>query len=109
MAEEKIYCGRGKILPGKNGYADRIKLSFGDKDRAKLEEFKNAKGYTNLIVCQSKEPDKYGNTHYCVIDTWQPSEPQKNDHPIAQQPKPLPVSSDTPAPTEDTPSEEMPF
>ena len=106
MAEEKIYCGRGKILPGKNGYADRIKLSFGDKDRAKLEEFKTAKGYTNLIVTQSKEPDKYGNTHYCVIDTWQPTSQPQAAAPATQA---APTKNSAPEPSEDTPADDMPF
>jgi hypothetical protein len=101
MSEPKIYCGRGKLLKGKDGWKDRIKLSFGETDRALLEKHKSERGWTNLVVCEAKQADKYGNTHYGVIDTWRPAQAEgtntatpKTDvstgEPVKDQDEPMP-------------------
>ena len=73
MAEIKIYCGRGSALKGREDLPVRVKLSFGDRDRALLEQHKNDKGWVSIIVAKSREPDKFGNTYYATIDTWKPT------------------------------------
>lgn len=41
-----------------------------------LNPLKNEKGYVNLNIHELREIDKYGNTHYIVLDEWKP-EPKK--------------------------------
>ena len=110
MPDSKIYCGSGKILPGKGDFPPRLKVSFNDKDRALLEQHKNAKGYTNLIWNKRREADKYGNTHYGVIDTWQPSGPraQTPTAPTRQEPSGPPAQPNG-EPMPENELESMPF
>jgi len=36
-----------------------------------LDKMENGKIRVN--ICQRKEPDKHGNTHYVVVDDWKPA------------------------------------
>jgi hypothetical protein len=69
---EKKYVGSSKNIQGKFGEIQ--KLSFSKKDLEVLLDNLNEKGYVNLNRIAKKETDKYGNTHYLIIDEWQPQE-----------------------------------
>jgi nicotinate-nucleotide pyrophosphorylase len=59
-------------LRGKQGNYG-IKLSGkADEIIEEIRKHQNSKGYINLEVKQRKEADKYGNTHYVVVDTFEP-------------------------------------
>jgi hypothetical protein len=69
---EKKYVGSSKNIQGKFGEIQKI--SFSRKDLDLMMDNINEKGYVNLNRIAKKETDKYGNTHYLVIDEWQPQE-----------------------------------
>jgi deoxycytidine triphosphate deaminase len=71
---EKKYVGNSKNIQGKFGEIQKI--SFSKKDLELLLDNLNEKGYVNLNRIAKKETDKYGNTHYMVIDEWKPEEKQ---------------------------------
>ena len=37
-----------------------------------LNKHTNSKGYVNIDLLRRKEADKQGNTHYAVLNEWQP-------------------------------------
>jgi hypothetical protein len=69
---EKKYVGSSKNIQGKFGEIQKI--SFSKKDLDLMMDNLNERGYVNLNRIAKKETDKYGNTHYLVIDEWQPQE-----------------------------------
>jgi hypothetical protein len=71
---EKKYVGNSKNIQGKFGEIQKI--SFSRKDLELLLDNLNEKGYVNLNRVAKKETDKFGNTHYMVIDEWKPEEKQ---------------------------------
>jgi len=68
---EKIYCGAAKEIDGK--YGKQLKLAFGPKDLEALAAHRNERGWVNVWLHRRKEVGKNGETHYGVIDTWQPN------------------------------------
>lgn len=74
----KIYCGNGKEKRFDNG-GSIIEVLLDVDDLAK--NFKEH-GFTTgqgkrkirVKVCQGREVDQYGNTHYVEIDTWKPNQ-----------------------------------
>jgi heme-degrading monooxygenase HmoA len=42
-----------------------------------LNKHTNAKGYVNIDLLRRKEADKQGNTHYAVLNEWQPKSDYK--------------------------------
>lgn len=64
---EKIYVGRAKSKVNKFGSTE-IRLSFGDKDFEKLEQYRS-NGWVNLVIQTGKNGEPYA-----VIDTWKPTE-----------------------------------
>jgi heme-degrading monooxygenase HmoA len=42
-----------------------------------LKKHTNAKGYVNIDLLRRKEADKQGNTHYAVLNEWQPKSDYK--------------------------------
>jgi hypothetical protein len=69
---EKKYVGSSKNIQGKFGEIQKI--SFSKKDLQLMMDNLNEKGYVNLNRVAKKETDKFGNTHYLVIDEWQPQD-----------------------------------
>lgn len=69
---EKIYVGNGKVINGKFGQF--TKANFSRKNLETMLEYmdKNQTNYININLENRKEPDKYGNTLSCVIDTFKP-------------------------------------
>lgn len=86
---EKIYCGTGKVLAGKDGMPDRLKLSFGPNDLEALRANVNEKGWVSIVVAKRREPSASGQTHYGVVDTWRPTnqspEPAAAQHAAAKE------------------------
>ena len=37
----------------------------------------NEKGYCNIEIKERKEPGKYGDTHYAVLDEWKPEKKEE--------------------------------
>lgn len=69
MSETIYFKGFGSAKQSKYGIRISGKL---DKLIAELGNIANEKGYVNLEIKQRKEPDKFGNSHYIVVDTWEP-------------------------------------
>jgi hypothetical protein len=69
---EKKYLGSSRNIQGKFGEIQKI--SFSRKDLELMMDSLNEKGYINLNRIEKKEVDKYGNTHYLVIDEWKPKQ-----------------------------------
>ncbi len=67
---EKKYVGNSRNIQGK--YGEIQKISFSRKDLEVLLDNLNEKGYVNLNRIAKKETDKFGNTHYLVIDEYRP-------------------------------------
>lgn len=55
---------------------------------AEIRKHSNAKGYINLELKERREEGKYGQTHYVVVDTYEPAGQQ-------EQPAPPPPASQT--------------
>lgn len=70
MADEKIYCGNGKVI--KTQYGDLMKLSFTAEDLGKLQESLD-NGWVNVVVKERREPSEKGTTHYLEVDNWKPN------------------------------------
>lgn len=46
---------------------------------ASIKPLENKKGYVSLKIEKKREPGKYGDTHYCVENTWEPpAKPETN-------------------------------
>jgi hypothetical protein len=44
---------------------------------AEIQKHTNSKGYIRLELKERKEADKNGNTHYLIVDTWEPTPGQQ--------------------------------
>ena len=73
---DKLYVGKGKLV--KKPWGDELTLTFtqADCDKISTSIEQSGKKYARFDVKQRKLPDEYGNTHYMVLNTYQP--PQKN-------------------------------
>ncbi|RKX92022.1 MAG: hypothetical protein DRZ90_14335 [Spirochaetes bacterium] len=74
----KIYCGNGKEKQFQNG-GSLIEVMLDVDTLAKNFDaygFRTQAGKRKIRVkvCQSREVDQYGNTHYVEVDTWKPSQ-----------------------------------
>lgn len=84
---DRVYVGKGKRV-GKFG---NIKLGL------KLEGVNpNEKGYTNLIVSEMREPDKYGNEFTVYVDDYQPIGGNRVREPIQDIGQSEPIPDDSP-------------
>jgi hypothetical protein len=105
MADEKVYCGQGKVLPGRDGMPARLKFSLSKREVELLAEWAKETGWVNVVVSKRRTPSEKGVTHYGVIDTWKPT------------PRSEPVDARSPGSTVAAPAaaaaveaeEEMPF
>lgn len=84
----KIYCGNGTEKRFNNG-GSIIEVTL---DVDALAKNFNEHGFTTgqgkrkikVKVCQSREVDQYGNTHYVEVDTWKPQPKGRPDYPQQQ-------------------------
>jgi hypothetical protein len=71
---DKIYINGIYVKEIETKYGSLIKLSFKvDKFIEELKEHEK-KGYVNVLVNKRREKDKYGNTHYATLDTYEKKE-----------------------------------
>ena len=70
MADQKIYCGNGRVI--KTQYGDLMKLSFTAEDVEKLQNSLD-NGWVNVVVKERREVSDKGTTHYLEVDTWKPN------------------------------------
>ena len=74
----KIYCGSGKEKVFNNGGSLVEVLLDVDELAKNFKEHgfttKQGKRKIRVKVCQSREVDQYGNTHYVEVDTWKPKQ-----------------------------------
>jgi hypothetical protein len=64
-----IYCKKKTYGIGISGKASDI--------IAEIQKHTNSKGYVRLELKERKEPDKNGNTHYLIVDTYEPQAQQQ--------------------------------
>lgn len=70
--KEKTYVKGAYIKKGKFG----LKMSINvEKFFDEVKRLQNDKGFVNIDINELKQVDKFNNTHYMVLDTWQPSTP----------------------------------
>ena len=84
---EKIYCGSGKEITTK--YGKMMKVSFMEKD---LDTLRNNldNGWVNITVMEKREKVEGKPTHYCVIDTWKPTQQPAVSNSMGEDDEPLP-------------------
>jgi hypothetical protein len=70
MAEEKIYCGSGRIFDTKFG--KQMKVSFSKKDINKMVSYMKANNleWINLVIKEKKDKVEGKPTHYLEVDTY---------------------------------------
>jgi len=70
---EKIFIGSYKVKPrsGENGEWEQESIAFGPKDFELLEQYKNAKGWINILVQTSRNTGK----KYLEVDQFVPTRP----------------------------------
>lgn len=76
---DKIYVGNGK----KHDQYDLINFSVCLTDLPKEHIFEhNGKKYIKLTIAEKQNaPDKYGKTHYVIVDTWKPTQQNEPEIP----------------------------
>jgi hypothetical protein len=79
MSDTTYFNGFNRIK--KSNYGIKISGHI-DKIIEELKKHTNGRGYVNLELKERKSPDpKSGNTHYIVLDTWEPAE-RKEETPV---------------------------
>lgn len=71
MATETIYVNG--VYCKKKNYGIGISGKASDLI-AEIQKHTNSKGFIRLELKERKEADKNGNTHYLVVDTWEPTQ-----------------------------------
>lgn len=74
---EKIYCGNAKEYHSPDGWhvlnacidLDQLERQF---DEHGFITERNGKRMIRVKIYENREPDKYGNTHSILVDTWKP-------------------------------------
>jgi hypothetical protein len=71
-----VYCKKKNYGIGISGKASDI--------IAEIQKHTNSKGYIRWELKERREPDKNGNSHYLVVDTWEPTgqaqQPQQSNY-----------------------------
>jgi hypothetical protein len=77
---DKTYINGLFIKSKQTTFGEVVSVSINAKTLIEeLNKHTNAKGYVNIDLLRRKEADKNGNTHYAVLNEWQP----KNQQPPA--------------------------
>lgn len=79
MSKEKTYINGMYIQKKSSDWGEFIKITFKADALQQLKDLMNEKGVTRIIINERREADKYGNTHYAVLDTWQPEKKKEED------------------------------
>lgn len=61
-----VYCKKKNYGIGISGKASDL--------IAEIQKHTNSKGYIRLELKERREADKSGNTHYLIVDTWEPQQ-----------------------------------
>lgn len=70
---EKTYINGLFIKSKETKFGEVVSVSINAKTLIEeLNKHTNAKGYVNIDLLRRKEADKNGNTHYAVLNEWQP-------------------------------------
>ncbi len=67
--EDKIFVGSGKSFGNYGGI--NISLCQEDLQEHWKQSSKNGKHYINLTISKKKNTDRYGNTHYVAVNTYE--------------------------------------
>lgn len=82
-------AARGK----KTMYGTKISVNV-EKFIEELKSNKNEAGYCNIVVKDRKEPDKYGNNIYLMLDTFKPDPTKAKSN--SQKSAPVSTTDDLP-------------
>lgn len=70
---DKTYINGLFIKSKETKFGEVVSVSINAKTLIEeLNKHTNAKGYVNIDLLRRKEADKNGNTHYAVLNEWQP-------------------------------------
>ena len=69
---DKIFIGRvdSKMMPSNSGEWEKTTISLGPQDFEKLQQYRNAKGWVNLLLKESAQGKKY-----IELDQYVPTRP----------------------------------
>ena len=84
MAQDKTFINGIFVKEHKfNNGGSILKVSIlADKLIEELNKYKNAAGYVNIDICQKREPDAKGNTHYATLNEWKRENTPGNNAPM---------------------------
>lgn len=89
QGQEKIYCGKAKLMSGKFGDFFGASVCLDDVPEQHIVTYQNGKRYINIKIVELRQPDDRGNTHTIILDTWKPTEvKQPSYQPRTEQPRP---------------------
>ena len=75
---DKTYINGLFIKSKQTTFGEVVSVSINAKTLIEeLNKHTNAKGYVNIDLLRRKEADKQGNTHYAVLNEWQPKSDYK--------------------------------
>jgi len=87
---DKTYINGLFIKVKETKFGEVVSVSINAKTLIEeLNKHTNAKGYVNIDLLRRKEADKNGNTHYAVLNEWQPK-PQQDISPSQEESSDLP-------------------
>ncbi len=76
---DKTYINGLFIKVKETKFGEVVSVSINAKTLIEeLNKHTNAKGYVNIDLLRRKEADIRGNTHYAVLNEWQPKPQQDN-------------------------------
>lgn len=79
---DKIYLNGIFIKEVENKFGKQIRVSINvNQFVEELRKHANLKGYVNIDINQRKEADKFGNTHYAKLNTYEPKSEQPKEEP----------------------------
>lgn len=97
---DKTYINGLFIKSKETKFGEVVSVSINAKTLIEeLNKHTNAKGYVNIDLLRRKEADSRGNTHYAVLNEWQP----KGEY------KPEQTSQNTFPNPSDAPIDDLPF
>jgi hypothetical protein len=77
---DKIYLNGIFIKEVENKFGKQIRVSINvNQFVEELRKHANLKGYVNIDINQRKEADKFGNTHYAKLNTYEPKSETKEE------------------------------
>ena len=79
---DKTYINGLFIKSKETKFGEVVSVSINAKTLIEeLNKHTNAKGYVNIDLLRRKEADKNGNSHYAVLNEWQPKTEANSNNP----------------------------